>query len=78
MEFSNLIEQVIGIDKSKITEETSPANESKWTSLKHLTLIKAVESAYQVRFTISEMKRLSNAGAFLQVLRDKGVQDVFL
>jgi acyl carrier protein len=78
MEFSNLIVQVIGIDKSKITEETSPVTEGKWTSLKHLTLIKAVESAYHVRFTISEMKKLCKVGAFLQVLREKGVQDVFL
>jgi acyl carrier protein len=78
MEFSNLIVQVIGIDKSQITIDTSPATEGKWTSLKHLKLIKTVESAYNVRFTINEMKKLSKVGAFLEVLRNKGVQDVFL
>lgn len=78
MELRDLIAQVIGIDKSVITEETSPATEGKWTSLKHLTLISAVESAYNVRFTISEMRKLRKVGAFLEVLRSKGVQDVFL
>jgi acyl carrier protein len=78
MEFRNLIAQVIGIDKSEITEETSPATEDRWTSLKQLTLISAVEAAYNVRFTISEMKKLRKVGAFLEVLRNKGVQDVVL
>jgi acyl carrier protein len=78
MELRDLIARVIGIDKGVITEETSPATEGKWTSLKHLTLISAVESAYSVRFTISEMRKLRKVGAFLEVLRSKGVQDVFL
>lgn len=78
MELRNLIAQVIGIDKSEITEETSPATEGKWTSLKQLTLINAVETAYNVRFTISEMRKLRKVGAFLEALRNKGVQDVCL
>jgi acyl carrier protein len=78
MEFSNLIAQVIGIDKSEVTEETSPAIDGRWTSLKQLMLISAVEAAYNVRFTISEMKKLRKVGAFLEVLRNKGVQDVVL
>lgn len=78
MEFSNLIAQVIGIDKKEVTEETSPATEGRWTSLKQLMLISAVEAAYNVRFTISEMKKLSKVGAFLEVLKNKGVQDVVL
>ena len=78
MEFRNLIAQVIGIDKSEVTEETSPATEGRWTSLKQLTLISAVEAAYNIRFTISEMKKLRKVGAFLEVLRNKGVQDVVL
>jgi acyl carrier protein len=78
MEFSNLIAQVIGIDKNEVIEETSPATEGRWTSLKQLMLISAVEAAYNVRFTISEMKKLRNVGAFLEVLKNKGVQDVVL
>lgn len=78
MEFSNLIAQVIGIDKNEVTEETSPATEGRWTSLKQLMLISAVEAAYNVRFTISEMKKLRNVRAFLEVLKNKGVQDVVL
>ena len=78
MKLGDIISQVIGIDKDEITEESSPVTIGKWTSLKHLTLITAVESAYKVKFTLSEMKQLRNAGAFLEVLKKKGEQDVLL
>lgn len=78
MHLSDIIASIIQIDKSSITEETSPAMVGQWTSMKQLALINSVESTYNVRFTISEMKKLNNVGAFLEVLRNKGVQDVFL
>ena len=78
MELGEIISRVIGMDRDEITEESSPATVGKWTSLKHLTLISAVESAYNVKFTLSEMKQLRSAGAFLEVLRKKGERDVLL
>lgn len=78
MKLSDLIASVMEIDKSEITEETSPANQAKWTSLKQLALINAVESTYNVKFTIKEMKKLRSVGAFLDLLRKKGIEDVCL
>ncbi len=78
MKLSAVISQVIGIEKDEITEESSPYTIGKWTSLKQLTLISAVESVYNVKFTLNEMKQLRNVGAFLEILQKKGGRDVQL
>ncbi len=76
MDLSDIISQVIGIGKEEITEETCPATNGSWTSMKHIALISAVQTTYKVKFSLNEVKQLRNVGAFLEILRKKGVSNI--
>lgn len=42
-----------------------------WDSLTHVRLVLAVEKAFQVNFSASEVARLKNVGEFVDLIRSK-------
>ena len=57
----------------RLSDETSPKTNSKWDSLLHIELVLAIEAAYKVMFSASQIATLSSLGAVRQILQSKGV-----
>lgn len=75
MRLKQIVADVLKLPAGEIDGQLSPQNAPEWTSLKQVELITSVEEAYQIKFTMKEMKSLKSYAAFEQVLRGKGTGD---
>ncbi|WP_379129615.1 acyl carrier protein [Paenibacillus sp. sgz500958] len=75
MNLKQIVADILKLPQQDINEELSPQTFPEWTSLKHIQLITTVEDAYNVKFTLKEMKSLKNYAAFITILKSKGIGD---
>lgn len=75
MQIEQLVAEILNMNISEVTDDTSPQNCGQWTSLKHLILIKKISKNYQLNITIPEIKKLTTVGNIKQFLKEKGVYD---
>ncbi len=68
-----LFSDILDIDASKITDETSPLNTPQWDSLTSMLLVAALEETYNVHLSTSEIEQLINVREVRNTLSDKGV-----
>lgn len=73
MKFYEIVGNILGVEPSTLNEQSNASNVSQWDSLRHIEVIFAVESAYQVRFTMPEIAGLRNLGDMRQLLLSKNV-----
>lgn len=67
------IGNILGVDPSALSDESNASNTPNWDSLRHIEVIFAVESAFNVRFTMPEIASLRQLGDIRQLLIMKGV-----
>ena len=60
-------------DPSAIDDAASPTTLKSWDSFNNVKLIMALEDAYQVTLSSSEIAAMSSVGAVKRILRAKGV-----
>lgn len=72
--FREVVEAVLGIDASRLTDADSPQSVPQWDSVTHLQLLLALEGEYGVQFSPDDMAKLSTIGAIRQRL-DGGSRD---
>lgn len=73
MKFYEIVGNILSVDPASLDEESNASNTPQWDSLRHIEVIFAVESAYQVRFTMPEIAGLRNLGDMRQLLVSKNV-----
>ena len=73
MKFYEIVGNILGVEPTKLNEQSNATNVPQWDSLRHIEVIFAVESAYQVRFTMPEIAGLRNLGDMRQLLVSKNV-----
>ena len=54
-----------------ISEATTAADIEAWDSLSHITLINAIESAFDYKFTMKEVLGMKNVGEMLDILEKR-------
>lgn len=64
----NILAEILEIDPATIDSSTSVATEKKWDSLRHMTLIFAIEDGLGVRFDDNELPQLTSVSAIEQAL----------
>jgi acyl carrier protein len=69
----DVIAGFLRVPVSSISDATSPENQRRWDSLRHLDLMTAIEDAYGVRFSTAEIVRAKSVGEVRRMLREKGV-----
>ena len=73
MKLETIIAHVLAIDETQLNEASNAQNTPNWDSARHIELMLAIESAFQVQFTMPESTGLQNLGDMRRVLQSKGV-----
>ncbi len=73
MTLYQIVRNVLGIQDVALSEASHAGNTPSWDSLRQTEMIFAVESAYRVRFTGTEIMTFKNLGDLRGLLRAKGV-----
>ena len=61
----------IFLDPVKVTAELTAQDVPEWDSLIHVTLVVAVEKAFQVRFGVGEVEAAANVGEMANLIGRK-------
>lgn len=69
-----LVGRVLGVEPASLTDATSNATLAQWTSLAHVNLVLAMESAYGVRLSIADALEATSIGAVKRVLARLGAR----
>jgi acyl carrier protein len=69
-----LVGRLFGVEPASLDDATSNATLAQWTSLAHVNLVLAVESAYGVHLTLADALEATSVGALKRVLRRRGAR----
>ncbi len=73
MKLETIIANVLSISEDLLSDESNAKNTPNWDSARHIDLMLAVETAYQVQFSMPEITGLQNLGDMRRLLQQKGV-----
>ncbi len=73
MRLFETVASVLNIDANSLTNESNGRNTENWDSLRHIELILAVETAFGVTFSMTEMVSMQDLGDMRALLVEKGV-----
>ncbi|MGI9512129.1 MAG: acyl carrier protein [Anderseniella sp.] len=73
MRLFETVASVLDIDANSLTDESNGRNTENWDSLRHIELILAVETAFSVTFSMTEMVSMKDLGDMRALLVEKGV-----
>lgn len=73
MRLFETVASVLNIDAHTLTNESNGRNTENWDSLRHIELILAVETAFGVTFSMSEMVSMQDLGDMRALLVEKGI-----
>ena len=74
MTLIEVVAQVLGIDEALLNARSRPNNTEGWDSLRHIEVMLAIETAFDVRLTMVELTSLRDLGDVAAALRAKGVE----
>ena len=74
MRLYQIIGKILDVEATSLNEESNASNTPNWDSLRHIEVIFAVESAFNVRFTMPEITSLRRLGDIRELLLSKGVE----
>jgi acyl carrier protein len=68
------ISQVLNVELSSLSEESSPDTIGSWDSLNHLNLVMAIESEFGISLTAEDVLDIRNVALIRAILRERGAQ----
>ncbi|UWX59534.1 acyl carrier protein [Chryseobacterium oranimense] len=68
---SEIFREELDNEEITLTEETTANDVEEWDSLSHIQLIVAVEKAFGIRFTSSEIQSWNNIGEMVNSIASK-------
>ncbi|MDE6983041.1 MAG: acyl carrier protein [Lachnospiraceae bacterium] len=70
---NTVFRDVFDDDRLLIGEQTTAADVDGWDSLKHISLIEAVEEVFDMRFTMLEINGMKNVGEMITIIEQRVV-----
>ena len=68
-----IMSQVFSVSVSEINDQSSPETIERWDSFNGLVLVDELESAFNVKFTVSEITDVQTTADIKRHLRNHGV-----
>jgi acyl carrier protein len=69
----DLFAEVLGVDRAKLSDDSSPENVKQWDSLAAMKLVVAIEERFQVKLSTREIMKMSTIGRARKTLQTKKV-----
>jgi acyl carrier protein len=70
---AEIVADIFFLDEAEVTMDLTPEDVGLWDSLNHLILITAVENAFHIKLTMSEIQSIDNIGKLNElVIRHAG------
>jgi acyl carrier protein len=66
---TEIVADIFFLDADEVTMELTPDDVGLWNSLNHLRLITAVESAFNIKLTMSEIQSIDNIEKLYEIVR---------
>jgi acyl carrier protein len=67
--------EVFKLEPARVTDSLSPADVKGWDSMGHLSLINALEAAFEITFEDGDLTEMEDVGRIKQILRLRGVTE---
>jgi len=64
-----VVAQVLGVEASSLTDESSPETIDQWDSLNHLRLITAIETRFGLVLPMAAVMEIQNLGSLSRVIQ---------
>ncbi|ACC81617.1 acyl carrier protein [Nostoc punctiforme] len=71
---TDIFSDVLNISPLEITDQLSPNTLKNWNSMAHMKLVMAIEEAYNIVFTVDDVKSVKSFADARQILLQKGVE----
>lgn len=71
---TEIFSDVLNISPSEITDQLSPNTLKTWNSMAHMKLVMAMEEAYDIVFSVEDVKSVKSFADARQILLQKGVE----
>jgi len=68
----SIISKVMQIDSTELSDDSSPDTVAAWDSLKHMNLILALEEAFNVNFTDTEIIEMLSVDKIVKTIETRG------
>jgi acyl carrier protein len=68
---TDIFRSIFDDDTIEVHDAMTAADVEEWDSLNHINLLIAIERAFDVRFTTTEVGNLANVGEFIVLLKSK-------
>lgn len=69
----SLFSEVLTVEASSLTDESSPDTVANWDSLGAMSLVTAIEEEFKVQLSTKDIMRMSSIGFARQTLHEKGI-----
>jgi acyl carrier protein len=63
-----IVSQVLGLPVEEINEQSSPDNVEAWDSLRHMNLILALEEAFSIQFTDTQIMEMLSVKVIMEAV----------
>ncbi|MGW5368909.1 acyl carrier protein [Streptomyces sp. NPDC004009] len=69
---NGIVAEVLGIGEDEITDDTGPAVNAEWTSLRHVQIVAAINKRFGVGLTPRQARSCRSVGDLRTVLAERG------
>jgi acyl carrier protein len=67
-----ILASVLGVEPSELNDQSNARNTRNWDSMRHIEVLLAVETAFDIRFSMPEITGMQNLGDIRRLLAEKG------
>lgn len=71
---NEIFQDIFDDEELVVTDETCADDVEDWDSLRHITLISAVEKAFGMKFAMKEVLEMENVGAMADILVERATK----